>query len=112
MSNKYNLKVGQKLWYVPSYSRHKPGEITIKKVGRLYFESENLKFNLESLTPQNDCAYGQCYLTEQDYLDVLTVKQMRAALHYRLDPNYSRLEKDFTLDQLQRVTAILDNNKS
>ena len=71
MSNPYNLKVGQKLWYVPNDGRFESArEYTVKKVGRLFAELPDSRRrirldNLEVHVP-NYSSPGRCYLSQEN----------------------------------------------
>lgn len=80
------LKVGQELWWVPSYDM-KPYSVTIKKVGRKWAELNNHpRININTLEADGGhyASPGRCYLSKQDYDDVqdilLALTQIRHAL--------------------------------
>ena len=73
MSNPYNLKVGQELWFVSPYA-HRPNQhVAIKSVGckwaQLDWHSE-IRVNLETLKgdiPNYSSRHGRFYLTKEEW---------------------------------------------
>jgi hypothetical protein len=78
MTNPHNIKVGQKLWFVPWREHRKRGDVEIVRVGRKYGAlntagsasiGHNDRLNLESLRVEVDGygTVGQCYLDREEY---------------------------------------------
>lgn len=92
-------------------------EYEIMKIGRKYFEVSNdsryksLKFNLEDNRQENRgyIADWDLYFSRQEILDEEEIEK----LHWDIKTAFNGYGKSkFTLDQLRRINAIVDENKA
>jgi hypothetical protein len=111
MGNPYNLKVGQKLWYVPNDSRYESArEYTVKKVGRLFAELADSQRrirldNLEVYVP-NYSSPGRCYLSQEEYAAEVALGRAWWDFKKRVDEHY-RAPKGMTLERIAQAQALL-----
>lgn len=65
------LKIGQKLWFVPSFKRGHPYEVTVTKIGKLYAYLDDRDRRIHKGSLQVDGrgynSPGQCYLSKAAY---------------------------------------------
>ena len=106
------LVVGQKLFITPSYldtrNNNEPKEVTIKKVGKKYFQIEEYsrnKYSIETLTEVNNTNYkGQCYFTLQEILDFKEYSNLLGKLK-KIFSYHSQI--DISLNQLRDINKVL-----
>lgn len=67
------IKVGQKLWYVPIERRHDPFSVMVESIGRKWFSVKadwySLKINLEDFCADGGkyTSPGKCWLSKESY---------------------------------------------
>jgi hypothetical protein len=111
MGNPYNLKVGQKLWYVPNDSRYESArEYTVKKVGRLFAELADSQRrirldNLEVYVP-NYSSPGRCYLNQEEYVAEVALGRTWRSFKMRIDGHH-HAPKGMTLERIAQAQALL-----
>ena len=106
------LVIGQKLYLTPSYldtrNNSEPKEVTIKKVGKKYFQIEEYprnKYSIKTLTEVNNTNYkGQCYITLQEILDLKEYSNLLGKFK-NLFSYHSKI--DISLNQLRKINDIL-----
>ncbi len=108
MNNPHNIKVGQIVW-VYAHDGRKHSSLTNKEVtsvGRKYFQIGRDKFSLEDLSEVKNYGYpDQVYLTQQERLDEEEADRLEGKIRQSF-PSYGGPK--FTLDQLRRIAAIID----
>ena len=106
------LCVGQKLWLVRSHhyrsDNREPIEVTISKVGKIYFELENYrraKFGIETLKLNTESNYvDRCYLTLQEILDERESDKLAGEIK-NIFGGYGKPK--LTLEQLRKIMDVV-----
>lgn len=122
---KHKIKVGQTVYVLPVNYRcsrdvynksvkSQIQEVTVSKVGRVYFYLEKycwLKFNLKTLQDMYPNTY-QVYLSKEDLLK--DVERQDLSLKILNDLSKLNQLKKMSLDQLKRIESIIEeeNNKN
>lgn len=104
-----DFTVGQEIWVVAEDKRHAPRMDVVVKVGVKYLTLKrfNTKFDLKTIY---EGGYGgqQGYVDKQDWLNLVEAKRLANEITVKLKARTYRGESLPTLDQLQRMTAILN----
>lgn len=106
------LKVGQKVWYLPPYYRQSAKselqEATITKVGRKHFELESKrfgKFDIENLRCVSDYNNNsRVYLSESDYYEEVERNINWDKIRRAISSTYIC---PFTNEQLKKILEII-----
>lgn len=99
------LKVGEKVWYVPSDKRHSDPNGTyleVTKVGKKFtyvngMKCEGWTYNGYNIGKVEEYPYGSIYATEQDYLD-----------HMKWNKFTYNIPSNLTKEQKQQILMIVN----
>jgi len=105
------FKVDQELWVVPDDIRRLPYTDTIESIGRIYLVLKRTgKMNIENLRASNFGIY-QAYLNKSDWDELKEKEKLSRKIHDATANRYST-PNYLNLDQLKRMSAIIDEPKS
>lgn len=101
------LKVGDKLWFVPNYRRGKGYEVVVQKVGRKLADigERRSKLDMETMIVKDaGNSYGACYRSEDEYLSECMRESQQNALIQKISRSYCI---QWTMDQITKAAEIL-----
>lgn len=101
------LKVGDKLWFVPDYRRGKGFEVVVEKVGRKFADigERRSKLDMETMIVKDaQHSYGACYRSEAEYLSECMRASQQSALIQKISRSYCI---QWTMDQITKAAEIL-----
>jgi hypothetical protein len=104
------LKVGQKLWYVPSYVKNRAHEVIISKIGKKWaYDSRAhnpMQIHKETLVVPGtgSTLSGRCYLSKQEYEDMLVLESKWTEFYRKI---YVSVPKDMTLEKLEKIEQLI-----
>lgn len=103
------MQVGQTVWVTGGFGSRSEGATAdvISKIGNKYFylTGNPSKFDLRTLLSVGDSNYPyRVWLTIEEYKDSLELKELTA----KLRSEFQRYSYPFTLDQLRRINAIIE----
>ena len=102
-----NVKMGDRFWYVSAVAARNNRDVMVTKIGRKFvYMDGDLKFGKEDAIEENGYIRGSLYESREGYerwIDhQFAVQQFKKKIADRITP-YT-----VTLDQLQRLNAILE----
>lgn len=112
------MKIGDKVWLRPLWGscvqKDEAQEYEIRKIGRKYFEVGKIgeasgklyKFDIKTLKQASKHPDWLLYLSKQDILDEQEKKTLEMDIREALGYGNTR----FSLDQLRRIKAIMDED--
>lgn len=97
-----NVKVGQKLWFVPNERHGNPREVTVTKVGRKWFETDGYtpRISVESLKADGGqyLSPGRCYLSKSEHTHAVATTQAWSEFK-------RQIERMWQSPDLEQITA-------
>ena len=100
------IKVGDKLWFVPSHRRGSR-EVVVKKVGRKFADIGELRLKLDVATMvvrDAKHSYGVCHRSEDEYLSECMRVSLQVAFIRNVEHAYSI---KWTVDQINEAAKVL-----
>lgn len=104
---------GMVLWYQPGTRRDGGISVTVTRVGRKYFYLEGRvherRVDLESWAcDDNGYFFGQCYISEQEYLDELALSVAWRNLRMRISTNFlPGPPNGVTIEKIKQIYELL-----
>ncbi len=106
-----DLKVGQKLWFVPRHGTSR--EITITKLGRKWFETDTkYRFNIKTLSADGGqyMSPGDCHLDRFEYEAKRQLQKAWAAITQKLGRFGNWHHAEVTIEDIQAAAKLLRIN--
>ena len=102
--------IGQQLWYVTSVRYRNNRLVTVTKVGRKYFETdERDQWHIDTWRQKTDYTSGTLYLAEQEWLDDKALAIAWGELQNTIRDRYFPA---LTLEQIQQVMEWMENTNA